>query len=178
MNIHRKINTQGLERLPSLANHWSIWAAAALRKVFWNLSLDAFTMCAWVMSAAGKRWSLLLSSSESLTLLPPPCLPLSHTHTSTYRAWMAPPWGTPVKPPDSPCASGPTIPGRSWERLRTEGEPWRHTEGNTFYLQSKVKHCEVLVELLGSWRLRVSLYLSSEQCQMMLHKAQKMIIIK
>ena len=84
MNIHRKINTQGLEHLLSLANHWSIWAAAALRKVFWNLSLDAFTMCAWVISAGGKRWSLLLSSSESLTLLPLPCLPLSHTHTHTH----------------------------------------------------------------------------------------------
>lgn len=89
MNIHRKINTQGLEHLPSLANYWRIWAAAARREVLWNLSLESFTVCApWVMSPGRKGRSLLLSSLECLTLLPLPCLSPSHTcarmHTHTH----------------------------------------------------------------------------------------------
>jgi hypothetical protein len=145
MNIHRKINTQGLEHLPSLANYWSIWAAAARREVFWNLSLDSFTVCApWVMSPRRKGRSLLLSSLECLTLLPLPCLSPSHTcahvhthtHTSTYVAWTAPPWGSQAKVPRLSLCLWCHYPRKKLGRAKNRRGTMK-TQGGKYFLFAK-----------------------------------------
>ena len=143
MNIHRKINTQGLEHLPSLANYWSIWAAAAPREVFWNLSLDAFTVCALsdVSWTGGKVFASFLigvphTAPSPVSVSFTHMCARTHTHTSTCVAWTAPPWGSPAKPPWLSLCSWCHYPRKKLGRAKNRRGTVK-THGGKYFLFAK-----------------------------------------